>query len=106
MEEERTSRSFCREHPKAAADMFARMFKKGGASGSDMPSYENATYEAFKAAFERRGYGDAAPRKAPQRPIQGQQHLYLFKTYLNSARSDSRRVGGTHMASSRRCGLL
>ena len=72
---------FCREHPKAAADMFARMFKKGGTNGGmDMPSYENATYEAFKAAFDKRGYGThgagangsaAGPRKAHRRPDPG-----------------------------------
>lgn len=65
---------FCREHPKEAADMFARMFKKNG-SCKDMPSYENATYEAFAAAFEKRGYGqtrkrtEVKPDPGPSAPV-------------------------------------
>ena len=42
---------FCREYPKEAADMFARMFRKQG------QPYADATYRAFCSAFNSRGYG-------------------------------------------------
>ena len=44
---------FCRENPEAAAAMFAKMFR-----GGTIPTTSaDATYEAFRAAFEKRGYG-------------------------------------------------
>ena len=43
---------FCREHPEAAAEMFANMFRGGAIPTTSA----DATYAAFKSAFEKRGY--------------------------------------------------
>ena len=55
---------FCREYPEAAAAMFAKMFR----GGSIPTTNANATYEAFRTAFEKRGYGGkqhAQPHSQP-----------------------------------------
>ena len=52
------------------ADVLLKCSKR--ALRADRIFHENATYEAFRAAFERRGYGDAAPL-GPLRRI-GAQH--------------------------------
>jgi|TARA_B110000208_G_scaffold188820_1_gene249199 curved DNA-binding protein CbpA len=55
---------FCREHPEAAAELFANMFR-----GGDIPTTSaDATYAAFKSAFEKRGYGNDYRKKGPSPP--------------------------------------